>query len=151
MGQENRTYNGSNNNIQSPHFGAVGTNQLQLASNGYSDSIAELGGVDRPNPRFISNVIFNQDGLVPDIMELSDYAWVWGQFIDHDITLVVDDPNETADIAVPEGDPYFDPNNTGTAVIGMHRSAYDPNSGISSSNPRAFPNGISSFIDASVV
>ncbi len=150
-GQENRSYDGSGNNTVHPEWGAVGTNQLQVATNGFADGISEPTGADRPNPRFISNAVFNQDGLLPDALELSDYAWVWGQFIDHNITLVVDDPNEPVDIAVPSGDPWFDPAGTGTVIIGMHRSAYDPASGTDPSNPRAFPNGITSFVDASGV
>jgi heme peroxidase/type IX secretion system substrate protein len=150
-GQENRSIDGSGNNTQFPEWGAVGTNQLQIISNGFSDQVSEPGGTDRPNPRVISNTIFNQEGLIPDALLLSDYAWVWGQFIDHDITLVLDDASEPLDIPVPTGDPFFDPAGTGTMVIGMSRSAYDPLSGTDPSNPRAFPNGITSFVDASAV
>jgi hypothetical protein len=150
-GQENRSFNGYGNNAQFPEWGAVGTNQLQLISNGFSDQVSEPGGIDRPNPRVISNVVFNQDGLLPDALSLSDYAWVWGQFIDHDITLVVEDASEPLDIPVPAGDPYFDPAGTGAMVIAMNRSAYNPLSGTDPSNPRAFPNNITSFVDASAV
>ncbi len=149
--QENRSFDGSSNNLQNPEWGAVGTNQLQVISNGFLDGVSEPGGTDRPNPRTISNAVFHQEGLLPDALGLSDYAWAWGQFIDHDVTLVVDDGTETMDIPVPAGDPFFDPGGTGAVVIGMHRSAYDPASGTDPSNPRAFPNGISSFIDASAV
>ncbi len=148
-GQENRSFDGYGNNMQHPDWGAVGTNQLQIVTNGFADGVSEPGGIARPNPRIISNAVFSQVGLLPDDQELSDYAWVWGQFIDHNITLVADDPNEPVDIAVPAGDPFFDPTNTGAVVIGMHRSAYDPASGTSPANPRAFPTGITSFIDAS--
>lgn len=151
MGQINRAYDGSNNNIQNPKYGAVGTNQLRVTLYGYTDGASKPGGITRPNPRHISNIVFNQDGLLPDNMKLSDYAWVWGQFVDHEITLVKDDPKETCDISVPSGDPYFDPNHTGAVVIGMHRSAFDPKTGTSSENPREFPNAISSYIDASAV
>ncbi len=151
MGQENRTFDGSGNNAANPEWGAVGTNQLQVSTIGYADAISEPGGTDRPNPRYISNAVFDQEGLLPDVLELSDYAWVWGQFIDHNITLVVDDPDESVDIAVPAGDPWFDPAGTGAVTIGMHRSAYDPASGTDTSNPRAFPNGISTFVDGSAV
>ena len=151
IGQENRTVDGIGNNVQHLEWGAVGTNQLQIITNGYSDGISEPGGQDRPNPRDISNLVFNQEGLLPDAMELSDVAWVWGQFIDHDVTLVIDDEHDALDIPVPAGDPFFDPYGTGTVVIGMKRSAYDPLSGTGITNPRAFPNNITSFIDASTV
>jgi Animal haem peroxidase len=150
-GQDTRTFDGYNNNPYNPEWGTVGTNQLQVASNGYADGVSEPAGIDRPNPRYISNQIFHQDGIILDIYDLSDYAWLWGQFIDHDVTLVVDDPNESLDILVPSGDIYFDPYSTGTVYIEMFRSAWDPSTGTDSSNPRAFPNGISSFIDGSNV
>ena len=150
-GQVYRNIDGSNNNLNHPEWGAVGTNQLHFGTIGFEDGISQPAGQDRPNPRHISNLIFDQEGLLPDAMGLSDYAWVWGQFIDHDITLVVDHPSESMDITVPAGDPFFDPQGTGQVVIGMHRSNYDFSTGNSPSNPRAFPNGITAFIDASNV
>jgi heme peroxidase/type IX secretion system substrate protein len=149
--QENRTIDGTGNNPVHPEWGAYGTNQLHVGTIGFADGISIPGGEERPNPREISNRIFAQDNLLPDAMLLSDYAWVWGQFIDHDVTLTVDHETERADIAVPIGDAYFDPENTGTAIIAMRRSDYDPLSGTSEANPRAYPNRITSFIDASNV
>lgn len=149
--QENRTFDGSNNNLQHTEWGALGTNQLRVTAASYSDAVSEPTGLNRPNPRFISNSIFNQEGSIPDVLDISDYAFVWGQFIDHDITLVGDNHAESFPIPVPMGDPYFDPFSTGTAEIGLSRSASDPNTGTSPDNPREFPNLISAFIDGSGV
>jgi len=96
-------------------------------------------------------MIFNQNGLRKDPNELSDFAWVWGQFIDHDITLIPETHTEPMNIPVPSGDSYFDPEGTGSVVIAMNRSYYDPKSGTDPENPRAFPNHITAFIDASAV
>ena len=85
--QENRSYNGSTNNLQNSDWGAVGTNQIQYCDIGFTDGISAPSGLDRPNPRIISNMMFHQDDPINDGMRLSDYAWVWGQFIDHDITV----------------------------------------------------------------
>ena len=149
--QENRRIDGYFNNKVHTYWGAAGTNQFQMTTVGYADGVSKPGGENRPNPREISNEIFNQDELLPDATELSDYAWVWGQFIDHDITASPDDPNQPMDIEVPMGDPYFDPLETGTVVIGMHRSAYDPMTGTDVTNPRSFPNAITAYIDGSAV
>ena len=148
---EYRSYDGTGNNETSPEWGAVGTNQLSVVSNGYADGISSPGGDKRPNPRVISNEIFSQSGLIPDVRDLSDYAWVWGQFIDHDITLSPENTELPININVPSGDEYFDPNGTGNVVIPMSRSAFDPSSGLDASNPRAFPSEITAFIDASAV
>lgn len=149
--QENRTYDGTNNNLQHTEWGALGTNQLRVTQASYSDGVSAPAGLNRPNPRFISNTIFNQENLQSDVLEMSDYAFVWGQFIDHDITLVGDDHSDAYPIPVPMSDPYFDPFSTGNAEIMFARSASDPNTGTSANNPREFPNLISSFIDASNV
>lgn len=151
VGQENRTYMGTANNEQNPLWGAVGDNQRQVTTVGFADGVSEPAGMNRPNPRVISNAVFSQEGLLPDVMGLSDYAWAWGQFIDHDITLVGEDHQETMDISVPAGDPFFDPAATGKVLISMKRSAFDLTSGTDPANPRAFPNEITAFIDASAV
>lgn len=148
---QNRALNGIGNNPLHPTWGAVGTSQLDAVPIGFTDGISTPSGIDRPNPRIISNNIFNQDGLLMDQNRLSDYAWVWGQFIDHDITLVVDNPAESHNIVIPMGDVYFDPAHTGTKEMHLSRSMYTPGSGTSTENHRKFPNGITSFIDASTV
>lgn len=58
---------------------------------------------------------------------------------------------ENLGIPVPKGDPFFDPNSTGTQAIPMRRDQYDPNSGTGVDDPRQFPEQITSFLDASVV
>ncbi|MCA9295877.1 MAG: hypothetical protein KC983_05155, partial [Phycisphaerales bacterium] len=76
----------------------------------------------------------------------------WGQFIDHDIDLTEGAvPEEDFDIVVPLGDPWFDPGNTGTEVIHLIRSDYDITTGTSALNPRQQRNGITSFLDGSMV
>jgi peroxidase len=42
--------------------------------------------------------------------DMSDWVYAWGQFVDHDIDLTTQG-TDAFDIAVPKGDPYFDPTN----------------------------------------
>lgn len=151
IGQMNRSYDGTGNNLQHPEWGAKGTNQLRVTEASYSDGVSEPAGLNRPNPRYISNTIFNQDGLLTDPLTISDFAFVWGQFIDHDITLVGDNAEDAYPIPVPGGDPYFDPFNSGNVQIPVFRSAYDEATGDAPENPREFPSLVTSFIDASNV
>ena len=151
FGQDNRTFDGTGNNIQNPDWGAVNTQFLRLAPVGYGDGVSTLGGVGWPNPRQVSNELFAQSGLLNDPLTLSDYCWVWGQFIDHDITLAPDDPSGFVFIQVPAGDPWFDPWNIGQAIIVMRRSQSMPGTGTGPDNPREHFNHITAFIDGSVV
>jgi hypothetical protein len=141
---------GSANNLIYLDWGATGARVLN-GTIGYADGISTPSGPERPNARFISNMLFAQNTIENDPRTLSAYTWVWGQFIDHEITLSPDNPDEILPISVPTNDPYFDPTGTGTAIIPMNRSDYDRTTGTGISNPRAHFNGITAFIDGSAV
>jgi hypothetical protein len=146
-----RTIDGTYNNLQNPEWGSAFENLLLITNQmGYSDGISAPGGINRPNPREISNEIFAQDFMIHDPLKLSDFTWVFGQFIDHDIGLTPDG-QEDASIAVPAGDSYFDPRETGSATIAMHRNVFDQSTGTSTDNPRRHPNEITAYIDGSGV
>ncbi|MBK8556516.1 MAG: T9SS type A sorting domain-containing protein [Lewinellaceae bacterium] len=147
--QEARTITGTGNNLTQPEWGAAGTAQLLTGTTSYSDGVSEPAGLDRPNPRVVSNVMFSQTQQTNDPRGMSAFTWAWGQFIDHDITLVPDNVNESYNVSVPSFDFFFDPNGTGAMNIPMFRSAHDPNTGTGPDNPRAPINKITAFIDAS--
>ncbi len=145
-----RMIDGSQNNPLNTTWGTAGENLQRLTDVDYADGISLPGGEARPNPRLISNEIFAQAGLVNDPLHLSDFCWVFGQFIDHDIGLTPDGP-EPLMIEVPKGDPWFDPMGAGQALIPMRRNIFDPATGIDAANPRQHPNMITAFIDGSGV
>lgn len=145
-----RTYDGSFNNPVETSWGAAGTNLIRLLPPVYADSISAPAAPERTNPREISNTLFAQEDPINDPLNLSDFCWVFAQFLDHDIGLTPDGP-EPAFIKVPVGDPHFDPFGAGTAIIPMQRNLYDPTTGTSSDNPRQHPNVLSAFIDGSGV
>ena len=145
-----RTIDGTNNNLSNPTWGSAGENLFRFTDVGYSDGISSPGGIDRPNPRNVSNILFAQDGLNNDVQGLSDFCWVFGQFLDHDLG-ITPDGNEVAFIEVPRGDEWFDPAREGRAIIPMMRNLFDPASGTDSDNPRQHPNLITAFIDGSAV
>ena len=75
-----------------------------------------------------------------------------GHFLDHDVALSSEAvPHEPAPIKVPAGDPVFDPAGTGNVHLEFDRSAWDPSTGTSISNPRQQINVITSWIDGSMV
>lgn len=148
--QNYRTYDGSYNNLNNPDWGAAGSNLLLHTPVGYDNLISTPAGPNRPNPRVVSNSLFAQDGLLNDPLNLSDFCWVWGQFMDHDFGMTPDG-NEDASITVPQGDDWFDPFNTGQMKIPMKRNIFDPATGTTTLNPRRHPNMITAYIDGSGV
>ena len=125
---------------------------LRIAPPDYGDGISTLAGQSRLSPREISNIVLDQPAPVPSPGNASDMVWQWGQFVDHDVDLTEgNNPVEPAFIPVPLGDPFFDPFNTGTQVIPLARSIYDPTTGTDPSNPRQQVNEISALIDATNV
>jgi hypothetical protein len=147
---------GSGNNLAHPDWGSVGQDLLRVAPAAYSDGISTLAGANRLSPRVISDVIVTDatDGNLPNNRFMSDWVYAWGQFIDHDIDLTSNGTGsqfQPAPIPVPSGDPFFDPNGTGTQVIGFNRSEFDPATGTSTSNPRQQINNITAFIDGSMI
>ncbi len=147
-----RSIDGSGNNPNDSTLGAAHTALIRMLPSAYSDGVETLAGENRPSARAISQAVNAQDHSIPNTVGASDFLWQWGQFLDHDIDLTDGtDPPEAADILVPIGDPYFDPNSTGSAVISFNRSLYDPASGTGIDNPRQQLNEISTWIDASNV
>ncbi len=137
-------------NLTNTSWGSAGVDLLRIAPAQYGDGISTPGGANRPSPRQISNVISDQgsEDMISDRL-LSAMSYAWGQFIDHDLDLTNTGSTEKLSIAVPTGDPYFDPNATGTKTIDTMRSAYDPNTG--TTTPRQQVNSITAWVDGSMV
>ena len=148
---QNRSLDGFGNNEANPHYGAAGAELRYITPRTFADGIGAPTGQDRPNPRELSNVIFSQPDYIYDEHELSDFIWVFGQFLDHDITLLEESHNEPAFIAVPRCDPIFDPACLGQSVVMMVRNQPMHGTGTSPDNPRSYANEISAFIDGSAV
>ena len=144
---ESRTVNGSGNNIANPNWGAADVATIRLLENAYSDGASTPPGAERPSARAISNAIVAQSRSIINTRGATDYLWQWGQFIDHDIieTPAVD-PAEAFDIAVPAGDPHFDPFNTSSETIALNRSLYEEYDGV-----RQQINAISAYLDGSQI
>jgi peroxidase len=146
---EPRAADGSGNNLRHPAWGAAGQPLRRYSTVSYTDGVSSPARDNGPNPRLVSSAVSAQTGSTPNSVGASDLVWQWGQFLDHDLDLSTD-PNdgtvEVFDIAVPTGDPYFDPYGRGGATIPLSRSGF-----IVGSAPRQQLNKLTSFIDASNV
>jgi hypothetical protein len=145
--QPNRSVDGFGNNLSNPSWGSTGSVMARWTSNGFGDSINEPAGLFRPNARLVSNLLLAQDQEVPDERGLTEFVWVFGQFIDHDITLVSQNRAEMLPIKIPSNDDYFLPG----SLMPFFRSLASTGSGSSAVNPRQYDNEVTAFIDASTV
>lgn len=153
------TYTGEGNNVKNPTWGAAGAQLLRVAEPpAYADGISTLAEYSNPvvNPRVISNTVSATCGVrTCNSRLLSDFAWSFGQFIDHTLDLTPSAvPLEPITIDVAFGDPTEPPGGCGGGtltmggMIPMNRSVFDPQTGTSIANPRQQINTISAFIDA---
>uniref|UniRef100_UPI00356A6D23 peroxidase family protein n=1 Tax=Novipirellula sp. TaxID=2795430 RepID=UPI00356A6D23 len=141
--------------LENPDYGAANTTLLRVAEADYADGISEPAGTDRPSAREISNTLSaaNPEGTTND-RNLSDFVYLWGQFIDHDIDLSLTqegDDAESFDVVVPTGDPLFDPTGSGEELISLTRSVIANGTGTSTDNPAEQVNAITAWIDGSQV
>ena len=152
-GLEVRTYDGTSNNVNNLEWGASFSHLQRIGEANYSDGIASMVFSDRAGPREISNAIVQQaeNESIPNSFGTSDMLWQWGQFIDHDLDLTDGSTEEEQNIAIPAGDQFFDPRDTGTAFIPFNRAIYDPETGYSVNNVRQQENEITSWIDGSMI
>jgi peroxidase len=124
---EFRPIGGSGNNLANPNLNAVpGSPEIALAPLNFAKGTKD-GIVPAPNPRTISNVIAGGTGANGQDSEtedptLSAWLYVFGQFLDHDISLEETRPDSASiDIVVPSGDPVF-PDGTTIAMTRTTRS-----------------------------
>lgn len=152
LGAEVRSIDGTGNNLDNDELGSTDERLLRLSSADYEDGISAPAGENRPSARTISNEVVATSGSQPSGRGLTDMTWLWGQFLDHDISLTEPaEPHERMPIDVPSGDRLFDPFYTGEKQINMNRSVYDADTGTEDTGPRQQINQITAFIDGSMV
>jgi hypothetical protein len=138
---------GPGNDLANPAEGAASaTFRRDALASDYADDVSAPAGPTRPSARAISNAVHAQSASVANARGASDYLWMWGQFLNHDLSLTrAHDPAEPLPIPVAANDP-FDPQWRGTVTLPFNRSKYDP-----ASSPREQVNELSAWLDASMV
>ncbi len=145
---EYRAIDGSGNHRKHRGWGATHDTIVNSCRTNFSDGFSEPAGVDLPNVRAISNVLFRQTEDMPSPQGLNDLFWAFGQFLDHDVVLTHNSKTEAFPISIPMGDAMFDPQRTGRATIPMMRSGA---MGGDANGVRRYPNELTAFIDGSAV
>lgn len=119
---------------------------MRMTTCAYADGVGEPFGEGLPSARAVSNAVAAQgDEVMVNQLGHSDWIWQWGQFIDHDFVLS-GSSGEPMPIAVPTGDPWFDPNSEGGKTMRFTRTAFDTTEEL-----REQTNLITPELDASMV
>ena len=142
--QEFRSVNGFGNNLENPAYGMAHGDILRLSPANYVDGISILNDETKPNPRVVSNHVFAQTNDILDSYRLSDFVWVFGQFIDHDISAVANG-QELLEIEIPFDDEVFIPGQKLRMARSLHQA------GTGNTSPRNYSNEITAYIDGSAI
>src|SRR5258705_5264559 len=117
-----RSITGTGNNVLHPDWGAAAATLLRLAQAAYTDGVSAPAGSTRASARAISNAIAAHPATeILSATHLAAFAYLWGQFIDHDLDLTTAaSPTQAFKVQVPTGDPQFDALGTGTQLIRLN-------------------------------
>ncbi len=143
-----RTFNGTLNNLggfQTLQWGAANIPLYREipAQYGTADPKNAMGGQNRPTARRISNAVIDEPVTAFNERGLSAFVYVWGQFIDHDMSLTPTGTTESVPITLPPNEVVF------TEAIPFTRSEVYPGTGVN--NTRQQTNLNTAWIDASMV
>lgn len=128
-----------------------GNKLARFAPSDYPDGVSAMP-TDRKSAREISNIVGVQSESITNSRDASDMIWQWGQFLDHDVIETPSNGDDKANIPVPTGDQFFDPDgdeNSPPKFISFSRSTVYDGTGVTT--PREQINGITSCIDGSNV
>ncbi|MED5487433.1 MAG: peroxidase family protein [Candidatus Thermoplasmatota archaeon] len=148
---------GWNVNSNNADWGKAGTLLGRVANSSHDPNSSWMGLSDLRNARDISNIVCAQPSVINDERGLSDFNWLWGQFITHEIDWTptqngrvgANGTPESADIDISEDDPVMGA--PGGSKIRFFRSLYVNTTNENGDLAREHPNVITTWIDGSVV
>ncbi|XP_058854807.1 dual oxidase 1-like isoform X2 [Acipenser ruthenus] len=137
---EVQRYDGWYNNLAHHSRGSTDSPLMRLLPANYADGVYEaMQEPQLPNPRRISNAVTKGPSGIPS----SNNRTVLSVFFGYHVVFEILDarrpgcPPEFLNIQVPQGDPVFDPSNTGKVYLPFQRSQWSKETGKSPNNPRA--------------
>jgi len=139
-----RTYDGTSNNLSLDKnaWGSANIPLLREMPATYGPNYS-LAGASRPSPRAVSNLVVDEPVTIFNVRNLSTVVYLWGQFLDHDITLTPTGTTESVPIQLPADEELF------TEPISFFRSAVHPGTGVTTVREQTNLN--TAWIDGSVV
>jgi peroxidase len=106
----NRNFDGTDNNQNYPLWGSKSVDLQRLVNQNYYDNIS-APWPNKPSARIVSNFVGELNGtLKTSRLGLNMLFTIWGQFLDHDITLTPTQPSgqEEMKIDIPMCDTHMD-------------------------------------------
>ncbi|XP_064192034.1 dual oxidase 1-like [Anguilla rostrata] len=149
---EVQRYDGWYNNLAHHSRGAAGSPLIRLLPAKYSDGVYQPLQ-ELPNPRNISNIAMRGPSGLPSTRNQTVLSVFFGY---HVVNEIVDSrlpacPPEFMHISVPQGDPVFDPNNTGKTMLPFQRGKWAKDTSQSPNNPRTQVNHVTAWMDGSSI
>uniref|UniRef100_A0A672ITW8 NAD(P)H oxidase (H2O2-forming) n=1 Tax=Salarias fasciatus TaxID=181472 RepID=A0A672ITW8_SALFA len=147
-------FDGWYNSLGHPRRGVAGSRLVRLVPAQYWDGVLQpVHEPLLPNPRALSRVLTAGTPGLPSTRNRTVLALFFGYHVAFEIfnSRAPGCPPEFMNIAVPRGDPVFDPSATGKALLPFQRGPWDKESGQSPSNPRTPVNLVTSWIDGSSI
>jgi peroxidase len=143
-----RSFDGLDNNISALARQVWGSANIRLfrelpAEYGPTNPNGAMGGTSRPSARAISNSVVDEPVTIFNARKLSAFVYIWGQFIDHDMTLTPTGTTESVPIPLPTGETIF------TVPIPFTRSEVAAGTGVTTVREQLNLN--TAWIDGSMV
>ena len=103
-----RSFDGTNNNLGANKraWGSANIPLLREMPAVYGPNNS-LNGSNRPSPREISNLVVDEPVTIFNVRNVSTVTYLWGQFLDHDITLTPTGTTESVPIPLPPTKRYL--------------------------------------------
>jgi hypothetical protein len=145
---EARSLDGRGNNLLHDTWGVVGSPYRRVAPAQYADGVSAM--VHGTSPRWLSNRVFNDLGQnLFSEHAVSQWGWVWAQFLDHDVGLRDERLAEHVPMPFDARDRLERFANT-SGGLEFFRTPAAPGTGVGAVG-REQLNTLSSFIDGSAV
>ncbi len=143
-----RTLDGSCNNLANPTWGQTNTPYLRVAPARYADGVSTP--MSGPNARYVSNRVFNDvaQNLFSE-NHVTQWGFVWGQFLDHTFGLREEAGGENAPIGFYRADGIEEFTND-LGGIPFQRTPAAPGTG-TGTTARQQINTVNSYLDAAAV
>jgi hypothetical protein len=142
---------GSANNANHPTWGQAGLAYARVGTAHYADGISQP--VSGPNARLISNRLFNDKAQnVFSERRLDQWAWTWGQFLDHTFGHRIETGAGADAMNIPfSSSDALEDFHSNLTSIPFNRSPQTTGTGTSTSNPRQQTNQLASYINGNPV